>query len=342
MTDRSTLATQFLTSSGWGGGTLTLLAGDASNRKYFRLRDVPNKPDAVLMDAPEERGEDVQRFIKVADFLWSQNLSAPEIYAKDIPHGFLLLEDLGDDLFSTICLDGSSKETALYQAAADALIALHKAPPPTLDPYAPGLMAELAAQSVDWYALGREGGVDPAKRSAVLSRMEDALSAFSKDFTVTILRDYHAQNLIWLRDREGPARVGLLDFQDAMIGHPTYDLVSLLEDARRDVSPQTQEATLTYFIDQTGRDPVETRAAYATMGAQRNLRILMVFARLSLHFRKPDYVGLIPRVWAHLQGNLAQPGLEGLRDAVTDALPEPTSSHLTKLKEKCGTHPTRS
>ncbi len=342
MTDRSTLATQFLTSNGLGGGTVTLLAGDASNRKYFRVRDVPGQPDAVLMDAPKERGEDVEPFVKIADFLTAQNLSAPLIYAKHITHGFLLLEDLGDDLFSTVCADDPAREAALYQAATDALIALHKAPPPQLDPYAPALMADLAAQSVDWYALGHEGGVDPARRDAVSTAMQHALAPFAEDFTVTILRDYHAQNLLWLPTRDGPSRVGLLDFQDAMIGHPTYDLVSLLEDARRDVSPETQEATLAYFIDQTSRDPAETRAAYAAMGAQRNLRILMVFARLSLHFGKPDYVDLIPRTWAHLQRNLKQPGLATLREAVANALPEPTPSHLTELKEKCGTHPTRS
>ncbi|MEL7211267.1 MAG: phosphotransferase [Pseudomonadota bacterium] len=342
MTDRGALAATFLSANGWGGGRVSLLAGDASNRKYFRVRDVPDKPNAVLMDAPEERGEDVRPFVKIADFLIRNELAAPAIYASDPNQGFLLLEDLGDDLFSTICAREPRQEASLYKAATDTLIALHKVTPPELKVYSPDLMADLATQSVDWYALGREGRVAPEKRAAVQVAMADALRPFKDEFSVAILRDYHAQNLLWLPHRKGSTRVGLLDFQDAMLGHPTYDLVSLLEDARRDVSPETQDATLAYFIRQSGRNPEKTRAAYAAMGAQRNLRILMVFTRLSLHFGKADYIDLIPRTWAHLQGNLAQPGFDALRVAVAEALPPPTEKHLTELKEKCGTHPTRS
>lgn len=341
MPDRQTLATHFLDANGWRNGTVTLLAGDASNRKYFRVRDVDGHPNAVLMDAPEDRGEDVRPFIDIANALIAQDLSAPQIYAQDIANGFLLLEDLGDDLFSTICARDGSQEPTLYRAATDVLIALHAAAPPQLETYTPTLMADLAAQSVDWYALGRETSKGSDKRAILKSAIEDALRPSADEFTVTILRDYHAQNLLWLPERNGPARVGLLDFQDAMIGHPTYDLVSLLQDARRDVSQQTQAATLDYFISESGFDPQHTRQAYAAMGIQRNLRILMVFARLSLHFGKMEYVDLIPRTWAHLQNNLAQPGFEALQDAVTQALPEPTETHLMELKEKCGTHPTR-
>lgn len=341
MTDRTILANRFLDAAGWGGAEVSILAGDASNRKYFRVKGAIGKPDAVLMDAPQERGEDVRPFIKIATFLMENGLSAPRLYAQDVRNGYLLLEDLGDDLFSDVCTTNTEQEPALYQAATDALMALHNCVPPSLATYGPTLMAGLAADAADWYALGREGRVDAHLKSALGDAMDAALRPHAAQFKVTILRDYHAQNLLWLPDRAGPAKVGLLDFQDAMIGHPTYDLVSLLEDARRDVSAETQAATLAYFISETGSDPAEVRTAYAVMGAQRNLRILMVFARLSLHFGKPDYVDLIPRTWAHLQGNLQHPSLKAVRDAVTKTLPEPTPAHLSELKEKCGTHPTR-
>lgn len=341
MTDRNHLAAAFLAISGWNDAEVTPLAGDASNRKYFRVRKAKNKPDAVLMDAPQERGEDVRPFIKIARHLSAIKLSAPELYAEDIDHGFLLLEDLGDDLYSNLCSTHPDMETELYRVAADALIALHMAPPPQLEVYSPKLMAELAAESVDWYALSHEGGARSETRQVLSAALKAALDPLAADFSVPILRDYHAQNLLWLPTRSGPARVGLLDFQDAMIGHPTYDLVSLLEDARRDVSPKTQDAVLTYFIEATDADPDRARAAYAAMGAQRNLRILMVFARLSLHFGKPSYVDLIPRTWAHLQRNLSHPHLFDVLEAVKSALPEPTESHLAELKEKCGTRPTR-
>ena len=341
MADRKALATAFLNVSGWRNAAVSILAGDASNRKYFRVRDVPGKPDAVLMDAPKERGEDVEPFLKMSRFLTESDLSAPRIYAKDTANGFLLIEDLGDDLFSTLCADAPEQEATLYRTAVDVLIAIHKTPPPPLETYAPALMADLGAQAVEWYALGREGRVSSEQHEALRGALQDVLDLFAADFSVTILRDYHAQNLLWLPDRQNAARVGLLDYQDAMIGHPTYDLVSLLEDARRDVSPKTQSAVLDYFIAQTGADPNLPRSAYNAMGAQRNLRILMVFARLSLHFGKPDYVDLIPRTWAHLQHNLTHPDLGTLKRIIDDVLPDPTPAHLSELKEKCGTHPTR-
>ena len=156
---------------------------------------------------------------------------------------------------------------------------------------------------------------------------------------VLALRDFHAENLIWLPERDGAARVGLLDFQDAFAGHPAYDLVSLLEDARRDVAPEVREAMVTHYIAGSGTDAAAFRTAFATSGAQRNLRILGVFARLSMHFGKPQYVALIPRVWAHLQADLADPALADLRDFLDGVLPAPDPDRLERIRSLCGTCP---
>jgi hypothetical protein len=157
---------------------------------------------------------------------------------------------------------------------------------------------------------------------------------------VLALRDFHAENLVWLPDRAGVARVGLLDFQDAEAGHPAYDLVSLLKDARRDLAPGLEQEMIDRFLSRTGCDPERFAAAYAALGAQRNLRILGVFARLSMHFGKPHYVDLIPRVWAHLTASLRHPALAPLARRVADDLPEPTPDILASLKEQCATVPT--
>ena len=153
-----------------------------------------------------------------------------------------------------------------------------------------------------------------------------------------VLRDYHAENLVWLPERPGVKNVGLLDFQDAISGHPAYDLVSLLQDARRDVRPELARTILQKFTETTHTDTKEFARAYAVLGALRNLRILGFFARLSVHFGKPRYVDMIPRVWRHLIDNLAHPDLVDLRDIVLDGFPSPSAAFLNALRSKCPTH----
>lgn len=150
---------------------------------------------------------------------------------------------------------------------------------------------------------------------------------------VLIQRDYHAENLLWLPEREGIERVGLLDFQDAMSGHPAYDLVSLLQDARRDVAPEVEEAMIIRYLEKSGFDDSSYRAAYAVLGVQRNLRILGVFARLGQDHGKPHYVDLIPRVWNHLIRDLDHPALAPVAEKLRAELPEPTPENLERLKQ---------
>lgn len=345
MTPRAARIATFLDTAGWGMATRAPLAGDASNRRYERLSGGPVDACAVLMDAPPEKGEDTRPFVHIARHLRGLGLSAPKILAEDNAAGLLLLEDLGDDLYARVLQEARADETEIYAAAVDALVALHNHPPPAdLPPYHPDLMAEKAALAGQWYAGGSAtvaaAGPDHPAARALADSIGPLLARHVPTATVLVQRDYHAENLLWLPDRQGIARVGLLDFQDALAGHPAYDLVSLLEDARRDVPKALQSTMLARYIAATGTDADKFRRAYALLGAQRNLRILGVFARLSLHYGKPHYADLIPRVWGHLQQDLTHPDLTGLKDTVDLTLPPPDPVRLDRLKARCATVPT--
>ena len=231
-------------------------------------------------------------------------------------------------------------ENSLYSCATDVLIALHETPPTIrLAPYSVPVMTDLAALAYEWYQGASQTPEATADRGAFTREMAAALSEHAPDQDVLIQRDYHSENLLWLPDRAGPARVGLLDFQDAMLGHRAYDLVSLLQDARRDVPPAIETEMLARYITATGQNRAAFEAAYHVLGAQRNLRILGVFARLCLRDGKAHYVDLIPRVWGLLQRDLAHPALAGLAAIISDTLPLPVPALLNDLKEKCATLP---
>jgi aminoglycoside/choline kinase family phosphotransferase len=332
MTERAAALSDFLTLSGWGDATSAPLAGDASNRRYERLTH-PLLGRAVLMDAPPQKGEDVRPFITIALHLRSLGLSSPEIFARDVQHGFLLIEDLGDDLFARVLERDLSLETPLYLAAIDALITAQSAPPPKgLASYDTDAMTETALLAVDWYQRYATGTVNETLRADLACVVEATLTQYMTGPPVLVQRDYHAENLLWLPDRSGTARTGLLDFQDAMLGHPAYDLASLLKDARRDVGFETQETSLAHYLDQTGREPETFMAAYSAVSAQRNLRILGVFARLSIRDGKRNYPDLIPRVWSNLQSDLAHPALADLKALIEAQITPPTDAIIATLK----------
>ncbi len=330
MIDRCAQATRFLATTDWATAQRQPLAGDASNRRYERL--VMGNHTAVLMDAPAEKGEDVRPFMAIAEYLTGLGLSAPRIIAQDVPAGFLLLEDLGDDLVARVTAHTREKEGEIYAAATDALIALHKAEPPDLPEYDPRTMADLACLALSRYAAGIRGHTNPTAEAAFRTLARELLARLTAGPKVLIQRDYHAENLLWLPEREGVARIGMLDFQDAMLGHPAYDLVSLLQDARRDVSPRIEEKMIARYVSATGSEDAAFRAAYAALGMQRNLRIIGVFARLSLDQGKPHYVDMIPRVWKLLQRDLQHPALAEIATFLTDALPAPEPAALIRIK----------
>lgn len=333
--DRQASSAAFVARAGWGDAARGFLAGDASPRSYDRLRR--GAQTAVLMDAPPERGEDIRPFVTMARHLSGLGLSAPAILAEDEAQGYLLLEDLGDGLFARLLEADPSAEPALYGAAVEVLAHLQRAaPPPGLPAHGPDFMAEAAGLAFSWYAEAVTGR--PHDPAPLVGAMAEAMAAHCRRPPVLVLRDYHAENLLWLPERAGLARVGLLDFQMGSLGQPEYDLVSLLLDARRDVDPALVAPLIGEFARLTGQDPTDTATACAVLGAQRNLRILGGFTRLSLHFGKPGYVRLIPRVWAHAQACLAHPALTALREATAD-LPEPTPEALQRIVALCGTRP---
>ncbi len=341
MTDRAILQQAFIAHTDWADAMIAPLAGDASNRRYLRLTRAATGETAVLMDAPPEKDEDVRPFLHIARYLTGLGLSAPRILAEDTENGFLILEDLGDALFARVIPKDANLELPLYTAASDLLAELHRhAPPPDLAAYSPGVMADMAALAFDWYLVGATGDIGP-DRGAFHATIKTALATHASETNVLIQRDYHAENLLWLPDRAGVARVGLLDFQDAMLGHPAYDLVSILQDARRDVPPAIEQAMIARYIDKSGADPETFETAYRCLGVQRNLRILGVFARLCMRDGKAHYVDLIPRVWAHLGHDLSHPAMAAIAEIARAVLPPPTPTILQRLKDQCASKPTR-
>ncbi len=344
MAERS--PTEFLTRSGWGGASVTPLLGDASTRHYSRLADGARR--ALLMDQPQnaeappapetasaaERkalgynavarlaGADTRRFAAVAQHFLQRGLAAPEIHAADHARGLVVLEDFGDTLYADVLANGAS-ESELYRAAVEVLARLHAQPAPArlaadmplYDYDETALLAETDLLT-EWFlplALGRpaadsEQAEHRALWRAVLSPPEER---------VLVHRDYHAQNLMWMPERKALGRVGLIDFQDAVAGSRAYDLVSLTEDARRDVSPALAELATAHYLDAARAqgaklDEARFRAEMAIMAAQRNAKIVGIFARLYKRDAKPRYLALLPRVWGHLERDLSHPALKAL------------------------------
>ncbi len=333
MPDRDAAKAAFLQSAGWGDAARRFLAGDASDRSYERLTLADRR--AVLMDAPPGKGDDPAAFLAVADHLLGIGLSAPRLLAKDLTAGFLLLEDFGDAVFARVIGDDPAKEMPLYTVATDALITLQSAPPLAGIPdLGAADWAKAAAFALDWYRFAATGlRIDT---TGFVQCLVDLIARHGDGPRVMVLRDYHAENLIWLPGRAGAARAGLLDFQLAQMAHPVYDLVSLLQDARRDVGMATVLRAKQQFCAATGVPEQGFDLAYAVWGAQRALRIIGIFARLCLVGGKSGYLHLIPRVWAHLQGNLAHPALRPLARICDDLLPRPSPDVLGKIAAQAG------
>ena len=288
-------APDFLARCGWAGCEILPLAGDASFRRYFRVVDEGRS--AVLMDAPPPH-EDPRPFITVARHLHGLGFAAPGIIANDDAQGLVLIEDFGDARMAEAIAGTPARETAIYEAAVDLLLALAKFPPAAgLRPYDMTEYQREAALFTEWYAPALSLDVDA---DGYREAWAEALEPIAGHQTVTVLRDYHAENIMLLDDGK---RLGLLDFQDALAGHPAYDLVSLLQDARRDVAPDLETAMIDRYRASASFDD----AAYALLGAQRNAKILGIFTRLWKRDGKPRYLGYQPRVWAYLERDLAHP-----------------------------------
>ena len=329
MSTRADERQAFVETTDWRGGQIEPLSADASFRSYYR---VAGTRSAILMDAPPGK-EDVRPFMAVTNYLRALNLSAPEIYAADIENGFLLLEDLGDERVSQRLKMAPDEERSLYERAIDILVHTHEAPPPaslpydgaqyTLPPYDEDLLLTETALLPDWFIAKGVGAPPSAEaRAAYDDLWRPLLADVVADRGCIVLRDYHVDNLMCLDDRPGLKSLGLLDYQDAVLGHKAYDLVSLLEDARRDVPKDLAQDMLERYLQGAGiSDDAGFRRAYDVLGAQRNAKIIGVFTRLSRRDGKHAYLNLIPHVWRMLEENLDRLGSPGLTAWLNDHAP---------------------
>ncbi len=294
-------AEPFLAAAGWGSAAIEPLPGDASSRRYFRLRGAGKS--AMLMHAPPP-AEDPEPFLRAARWLDANGLRAPHIFAEDIANGFVLLQDFGEVRMREYLDAWPQDEGDVYRHAIDALLELHRLPPGPFTQYSLAEYQREAKLFVDWFCPARGLYVDGKSWTEAWEKVLGPLLARQRP-GVTVLRDYHAENIML---DGGLDKQGLLDFQDALVGHAAYDLVSLLQDARRDVDPALESAMLDYYIAQSGSD-TNFIDDYARLGAQRNAKIVGIFVRLWKRDGKPRYLDYIPRVWALLERDLAHPAL---------------------------------
>jgi aminoglycoside/choline kinase family phosphotransferase len=337
---------EFLLNANWEAARRDPLPGDASTRRYVRL--VKGEETALLMiqpqgaespvaskeATPEDRkalgynavarlaGADCARFVAAANWLSGLGLSAPTIYAADTPAGLVLMEDLGADLFTDSLAKGEA-EAELYKGAAEVLARLHaqKAPallPPDKDLYAydeTALLAEVELLTQWFFPVALKRAASAGEIAEFQGAWREALAPVLAAPAYFVHRDYHAQNLMWLPARAGAARVGLIDFQDAVAGSAAYDVISLTEDARRDVAPEIAALTVSHYLNKmaaqgTPADQDAFALEMALFAAQRNTKIVGIFARLYKRDGKPRYLDLLPRVWSYLGIRFETPGLD--------------------------------
>lgn len=345
---------RFVAAAGWGAARLEMLHGDASSRRYYRIAQ--GDRTALIMDVPAHSdgpriydgrsygevvhlAEDVQPFVAVDAALRAAGISAPEILAQDIARGLLLIEDLGDEVYGVLAAGGSDQEE-LWRAGVDVLLHLAKQPVGEslnaghgvvhrLAHYDRQAMAIEAQLLLQWYWPAVKGAACSddvhASFEAAWQPLFDRLLALPCGW---VLRDFHSPNLIWLGARSGIARAGVIDFQDAVSGHAAYDLVSLLQDARVDVGDGIEERLKKYYVERAkAQDPAfredDFRFAYGVLGAQRNTKILGIFARLALRDGKTQYLRHLPRIWRYVERNLEVPELAGLARWYDEHLPRP-------------------
>ncbi len=310
---------EFLNEHGWVNAAISPVAGDASFRRYFRVQTQDGK-SAIFMDAPPPH-EDPRPFIALSQYLIGQGFRAPAIYAKDLDSGFVLLEDFGDDRMRDHLDIYPDEERTIYKRAIDTLIALAKVPPAQIALYDEAQYMREVKLLTEWYVPAMRIDVDSAAYDGLWQKLLAPLCEAAHQ-TITVLRDYHAENIMLLDD----GTQGIIDYQDALIGHPAYDLVSLLQDARRDVSPALEQEMLDHYCDATGAGDAFCQA-YALLGAQRNAKIIGIFTRLWQRDGKPRYLDFLPRMWALLERDLEHPALAEMKHWFDENIP-----HAVRLR----------
>jgi aminoglycoside/choline kinase family phosphotransferase len=290
---------EFLKLHGWEGAVVAPVAGDASFRRYFRVESAA-RGKAILMDAPPPH-EDPRPFLHIAQYLNGHQFRAPEIFATDLTRGLLLIEDFGDRRMREHLDEHPEDEAAVYRAAIDAILRLAQTPAVQAQAYDIATYMREVQLLSEWYMPAMGLSFDVQEFDQIWTEALAPLAEYQK---VTVLRDYHAENIMLLDD----GQQGIIDFQDALVGHPAYDLVSLLQDARRDVSP-TLEAEMLAYYHAAAKPGVDFDAHYALLGAQRNTKIIGIFTRLWKRDGKERYLSFLPRMWGLLERDLAHPDL---------------------------------
>ena len=349
MSERDAQRRAFISSSGWGNAAVESFPGDASSRRYFRLtredeiavlQDAPRGAEAPAEPegaSPSDRaalgynamarlaGPEPAAFACFSNELVIRGFSAPKILAEDLEAGLLLLEDFGQDVYAKVIEADPAMEAPLYEAAVECLAEVYRSSFPTkmsfkdaswrVRDYDETALLTETHLFLDWYAKDKGADIPEAGRVAWDGIWRVLFKTLDAHAPGLALRDFHAENLFWLPERESVAKVGLIDFQDGLFVHPAYDLVSFLEDARRDVSPDLVDPLISQFCEQAKlSDEAAFRKAYAVLGAQRNAKILGIFVRLAERDGKPLYRDFIPRVHAHFIGNLRGEIFADLRD----------------------------
>ena len=339
---REDLIISFLTRAGWESAKRTPFPGDASTRRYEQL--TRGDEVAILMDAPQSgdgpseyakcaklSDGEMAAFIAIATALSQRGFSAPKIIAQDIDNGLLLLEDLGQNLYARLLEAQPELEAQIYGDAMDALGAIYRSSFDdnmavgdghwSVRAYDETAMLCEVDLMLQWYLPYSSSALSESDVETWHGLWREAFKHLSAHAPGLVLRDFHAENIFWLPKREGAARVGLIDFQDALFGHPAYDLVSLIEDARRDVDPSLTDGLIARFCEAAKiKNDEHFHTAYAVLGAQRNAKILGIFVRLAQRDGKPHYLDLIPRVHAHFENNLSHPALADLAQFLKDKI----------------------
>ncbi|MEZ5679762.1 MAG: phosphotransferase [Erythrobacter sp.] len=314
---------QFLGDTEWEGAEIAPLVGDASFRRYFRLR--MGGRSAMLMHAPPPH-EDPQPFLHVAHWLNENGMRAPHILAEDAAQGWVLTEDFGDQRMREWIDDHPRDEEHIYAQAIDALVQLHRLSPGPFEPYDMAVYRREVDLFTEWYCPAMGLDVDVEGWGAA---WEQALTPLlpRQNPGVTVLRDYHAENIMLLDPGKLAGEQGLIDFQDALVGHPAYDLVSLLQDARRDVSEDLEHEMLCRYRAAANPDEL-FEADYARLGAQRNAKIVGIFTRLWKRDGKNRYLGMIPRVWKAMERDLAHEAMAPVADWFVANIPQDIRDRL--------------
>ncbi|MBL4740475.1 MAG: phosphotransferase [Sneathiella sp.] len=302
--------TEFLASVGWQAATRNRLAGDASSRRYERLDQ--KDQTAILMIDPSI--PTVEKFLVVTDLLKKRGYSPPDILAQDPENGLLLLEDFGQRLFVDL-IGVEVTEEDLYSLAVDFLIDLRKQSIPIgLPVFSQSYVLDQNSMFLDWFIPEKTGQQSQTDARLFYQRIwKELLGFLENEQEVMLLRDFHAENILQLEGRLGVKALGLLDYQDAMTGPAAYDMVSLLQDARRDVPAALEAKMITRYVSQAGLDEKAFRRGYHILGAHRALRIMGIFTRLAKRDGKTKYLAFMPRMEAYLRRNLAFPDLIALK-----------------------------